>query len=193
VHPAPARTDTAVLFPAVTTKHQHTTDENICEEATWQPAPKQGLSAWYEPFPPAPNVDPNERYSLDEIVYHSSLGGLLDVWPDTVALARFSGAYWRDLFDSCPECSRHHHLLDHMALGYFPYAELAAAPTKCSMLVLNCGAYSVPNPSQASPVGFIQSTPSSPAPVPSAVASSLLPAAAPTRGDGVVLQLAQEI
>jgi hypothetical protein len=80
-----------------------------------------------------------------------------------------------------------------MALGYFPYAELAAAPTKCSMLVLNCGAYSVPNPSQASPVGFIQSTPSSPAPVPSAVASSLLPAAAPTRGDGVVLQLAQEI
>jgi hypothetical protein len=80
-----------------------------------------------------------------------------------------------------------------MALGYFPYAELAAVPTKCSMLVLNCGAYYVPNPSQASPVGFIQSTPSSPAPVPSAVASSLLLAAAPTRGDGVVLQLVQEI
>jgi hypothetical protein len=33
--------------------------------------------------------------------------------------------------DSCPEseCSRRHLLLDHMALGYFPYAELAAAPT----------------------------------------------------------------
>jgi hypothetical protein len=47
-----------------------------------------------------------------------------------------------DLFlqtGSCPECSRCL-LLDHMALGYFPYAELAVAPTKCSMLVLNRGA-----------------------------------------------------
>jgi hypothetical protein len=83
---------------------------------------------------------------LDEIVYHSSSGGLLDVWHDMEALARFSGAYWRDLFDYCHECSRHHFLLDHMALGYFPYAELVAVPTKCSMLVLNRGAYFVPNP-----------------------------------------------
>ena len=53
-----------------------------------------------------------------------------------------------DLFlqtGSCPECSRCL-LLDHMALGYFPYTELATVPTKCSMLVLNRGAYFVPNP-----------------------------------------------
>lgn len=79
-------------------------------------------------------------------MYHSSSGGLLDVRHDMEALARFSGAYWRDLVDYCHECSRHHFLLDHMALGYFPYAELAAVPTKCSMLVLNRGAYFVPNP-----------------------------------------------
>jgi hypothetical protein len=33
-------TATAVLFPAVTTKHQHTTDENIYEEAARYPALK---------------------------------------------------------------------------------------------------------------------------------------------------------
>ncbi|RLM78175.1 uncharacterized protein C2845_PM12G12650 [Panicum miliaceum] len=30
---------------------------------------------------------------------------------------------------ACPGCSRRHLLLDHMALGYFPYAELTATPT----------------------------------------------------------------
>ncbi|OEL21097.1 hypothetical protein BAE44_0017884 [Dichanthelium oligosanthes] len=30
---------------------------------------------------------------------------------------------------ACPGCSRRHLLLDHMALGYFPYAKLTAAPT----------------------------------------------------------------
>ncbi|CAL4888103.1 unnamed protein product [Urochloa decumbens] len=29
---------------------------------------------------------------------------------------------------ACPGCSRRHLLLDHMALGYYPYAELTAAP-----------------------------------------------------------------
>jgi hypothetical protein len=42
------------------------------------------------------------------------------------------------------------------------------------MLVLNRGAYSVPNPPQALPVGFARSTPSAPAPVPGAAASSAL-------------------
>lgn len=66
-------------------------------------------------------------------------------------------------------------------------------PTKCSMLVLNCGVYSVPNPPQASLVGSTQSIPSAPALVPSTVAISPLPAAVLTRGDGTVLQLVQEI
>jgi hypothetical protein len=51
---------------------------------------------------------------------------------------------------------------------------LANTPTKCSMLVLNCGAYSVPNPPQALPVGFARSTTSAPTPVPGAAASSPL-------------------
>ncbi|KAL6662128.1 hypothetical protein ACP70R_001512 [Stipagrostis hirtigluma subsp. patula] len=76
------------------------TDANIREEAARHPAPKQDLSTWYEPFPPALNVDPNERYSLDKIVYRSSSGGLLDVRHDMDALARFPGSYWRDLFES---------------------------------------------------------------------------------------------
>jgi len=60
----------------------------------------QGFSAWYEPFPPAPGGNPDERYSLDEVVYRSSSGGLLDVRHDMDALARYPGSYWRDLFDS---------------------------------------------------------------------------------------------
>ncbi|KAL6610601.1 hypothetical protein ACP70R_040570 [Stipagrostis hirtigluma subsp. patula] len=90
----------AAVAAATTTKHRRASDENIREEAARHPAPKRGLSAWYEPFPPAPNGDPNERYSLDEIVYRSSSGGLLDVRHDMDALARFPGSYWRDLFDS---------------------------------------------------------------------------------------------
>uniref|UniRef100_J3M9F0 threonine synthase n=1 Tax=Oryza brachyantha TaxID=4533 RepID=J3M9F0_ORYBR len=63
-------------------------------------APARGGSSTRAPFPPAPNGDPDERYSLDEIVYRSSSGGLLDVRHDMDALARFPGSYWRDLFDS---------------------------------------------------------------------------------------------
>ncbi|CAD6340253.1 unnamed protein product [Miscanthus lutarioriparius] len=53
---------------------------------------------------------------------------------DTASVAAWPGAITvfaaPDVFlqHSCPECSRRHLLLDHMALGYFPYAELAAAP-----------------------------------------------------------------
>ncbi|TVU20375.1 hypothetical protein EJB05_36582, partial [Eragrostis curvula] len=94
--PAPAAQPAA----SATTKHRRPADENIREEAARHRAPKQGLSAWYAPFPPAPNGDPDERYSLDEIVYRSSSGGLLDVRHDMEALARFPGSYWRDLFDS---------------------------------------------------------------------------------------------
>jgi hypothetical protein len=48
-------------------------------------------------------------------------------------------------------------------------------PTRCSMLVLHRGAYSVPNPPQASTFRFARSTPSTPAPVLSAATSLLLP------------------
>ncbi|XP_015692686.2 threonine synthase, chloroplastic-like [Oryza brachyantha] len=85
---------------AAGTKHRRAADENIREEAARHRAPNHNFSAWYAPFPPAPNGDPDERYSLDEIVYRSSSGGLLDVRHDMDALARFPGSYWRDLFDS---------------------------------------------------------------------------------------------
>ncbi|KAK8938980.1 hypothetical protein KSP39_PZI011232 [Platanthera zijinensis] len=77
-------------------------DESIREEAARRdlasPSHAQGFSAWYVPF--GPSSDPGERYSLDDIVYRSSSGGLLDVQHDFSALAKFPGSYWRDLFDS---------------------------------------------------------------------------------------------
>ncbi|PKU71333.1 threonine synthase, chloroplastic [Dendrobium catenatum] len=77
-------------------------DESIREEAARRdhalPSNFHGFSAWYVPFGPSP--DPNERYSLDDVVYRSSSGGLLDVRHDFAALAKFPGSYWRDLFDS---------------------------------------------------------------------------------------------
>ncbi|XP_020583842.1 LOW QUALITY PROTEIN: threonine synthase, chloroplastic-like, partial [Phalaenopsis equestris] len=77
-------------------------DESIREEASRRdhasPANSQGFSAWYVPF--GPSSDSDERYSLDDVVYRSSSGGLLDVRHDFSALAKFPGSYWRDLFDS---------------------------------------------------------------------------------------------
>ncbi|XP_062205593.1 uncharacterized protein LOC133907548 [Phragmites australis] len=62
----------------------------------------------------------------------ASAAALLD---DSPSVARWPGAITvfaaPDVFlqASCPGCSRHHLLLEHIALGYFPYSELAAAPT----------------------------------------------------------------
>ncbi|KAK6941320.1 Pyridoxal-phosphate dependent enzyme [Dillenia turbinata] len=65
--------------------------------------PIRPLSAKYVPFPP--NSDPNsvpttESYSLDEIIYRSKSGSLLDVQHDMEALKQYDGNYWRALFDS---------------------------------------------------------------------------------------------
>ncbi|KAF5776170.1 putative threonine synthase [Helianthus annuus] len=54
------------------------------------------FSAKYVPF----NSITDESYSLDEIIYRSSSGGLLDVQHDMNALKQFDGKYWRTLFDS---------------------------------------------------------------------------------------------
>ncbi|KAL6882116.1 hypothetical protein ACP4OV_011588 [Aristida adscensionis] len=54
---------------------------------------------------------------------------------DSSSVARWPGAITvfaaPDTFlqASCPGCSRRHLLLDHIALGYFPYSDLASAPT----------------------------------------------------------------
>ena len=42
----------------------------------------------------------DETYSLDEVVYRSRDGGLLDVEHDMEALAIYGPEYWRALFDS---------------------------------------------------------------------------------------------
>ncbi|KAF3326643.1 threonine synthase [Carex littledalei] len=81
-------------------KNRRPAEENIRQEASrLHPHCNSEFSAWYEPFP-LNEEDPNEKYSLDEIVYRSKSGGLLDVKHDMAALAQYPGSYWRELFDS---------------------------------------------------------------------------------------------
>ncbi|PQQ02663.1 threonine synthase chloroplastic-like [Prunus yedoensis var. nudiflora] len=78
-------------------KSRRAFDENIRDEARRHRAP-HNFSAKYVPF--NSGFDSPESYSLDEIVYRSRSGGLLDVQHDLDALGKFDGAYWRRLFDS---------------------------------------------------------------------------------------------
>nr|KJB70200.1 hypothetical protein B456_011G062900 [Gossypium raimondii] len=84
----------------------HRPHHNIREEARLHNAATvttnhPRFSAKYVPFTSI--TDPSssdESYSLDEIVYRSQSGSLLDVQHDMSALKHFDGAYWRNLFDS---------------------------------------------------------------------------------------------
>ncbi|KAL7238149.1 hypothetical protein ACSBR2_004284 [Camellia fascicularis] len=78
-------------------RHRRPAEENIREEAR-RHSSAHNFSARYVPFNSDPNS--NESYSLDEIVYRSRSGGLLDVQHDMAALKQFDGNYWRSLFDS---------------------------------------------------------------------------------------------
>ncbi|GJT50655.1 hypothetical protein Tco_0884632 [Tanacetum coccineum] len=86
--------------PPPISKHRRPADESIRQEAhrRHDNSSKNTFSAKYVPF----NSDPNseESYSLDEVVYRSRSGGLLDVQHDIEALKEFDGAYWKSLFDS---------------------------------------------------------------------------------------------
>lgn len=76
-------------------------NENIREEARRQGAGSSPttFSAKYVPF--TPGVKSDEEYSLDEVIYRSKTGALLDVQHDMEALKKAGdGAYWRKLFDS---------------------------------------------------------------------------------------------
>ncbi|XP_068639771.1 threonine synthase, chloroplastic-like [Aristolochia californica] len=87
------------LETSSTQKHRRAADENIRQEARRKNSSQpHGLSAKYVPF----NADPSstEEYSLDDIVYRSRSGGLLDVQHDLEALKKFDGQYWKSLFDS---------------------------------------------------------------------------------------------
>lgn len=59
---------------------------------------KHHFSAKYVPF--MADSSSSEEYSLDDVVYRSRSGGLLDVVHDMEALKQFDGECWRDLFSS---------------------------------------------------------------------------------------------
>ncbi|KAG7586836.1 Threonine synthase-like [Arabidopsis thaliana x Arabidopsis arenosa] len=84
--------------PQTPQKHRRSPDENIRDEARRRTHQLQNLSARYVPFNAPPSS--TESYSLDEIVYRSQSGGLLDVQHDFAALKRYDGEFWRNLFDS---------------------------------------------------------------------------------------------
>ncbi|RAL37096.1 hypothetical protein DM860_004018 [Cuscuta australis] len=76
-----------------------------CRAITSQqnPAPPPSavtFSAKYVPFTASIGGTAGESYSLDEVVYRSSSGELLDVKHDVEALRQFDGEYWKRLFDS---------------------------------------------------------------------------------------------
>lgn len=76
-------------------------NENIRDEARRQGAgcSPTTFSAKYVPFCPGQETD--EEYSLDEVIYRSKTGALLDVQHDIEALRRAGdGNYWKKLFDS---------------------------------------------------------------------------------------------
>lgn len=85
--------------PSAASKNRRAAEENIRDEARRQRSTTNNtFSAKYVPFNAGP--DSSEFYSLDEIVYRSRSGGLLDVQHNMEALKKLDGAYWRDLFDS---------------------------------------------------------------------------------------------
>ncbi|GAQ89193.1 threonine synthase [Klebsormidium nitens] len=59
---------------------------------------KEVFRAKYVPF--TPGVATTEEYSLDEVLYRSKNGSLLDVQHDMEALKKYDGQYWKNLFDS---------------------------------------------------------------------------------------------
>ncbi|GAB2218093.1 hypothetical protein Droror1_Dr00001311 [Drosera rotundifolia] len=81
------------LSPITCTAHGA---ENIRDEARRHTHP-HNFTARYVPFNEPIS---SESYSLDEIVYRSRSGSLLDVQHDLTALSNFDGEYWKSLFDS---------------------------------------------------------------------------------------------
>ncbi|OMO66174.1 Tryptophan synthase beta subunit-like PLP-dependent enzymes superfamily [Corchorus olitorius] len=96
----PSQPSTQSQQPPLKTRH------NIREEARLHNAATTAtnhprFTAKYVPFTAISDPSSSdESYSLDEIVYRSQSGSLLDVHHDMAALKHFDGAYWRNLFDS---------------------------------------------------------------------------------------------
>jgi len=73
------------------------TDDNIRSRALRRAPIKNSslFKAKYTPF----GQDTDETYSLDEVIYRSKSGGLLDVEHDIEALSIYDADYWKALFD----------------------------------------------------------------------------------------------
>ena len=70
----------------------------IREEArTREPLEKSSL--FNAKFVPFGGEDSTESYELDQVIYRSQTGGLLDVQHDMEALAIYDAKYWKALFD----------------------------------------------------------------------------------------------
>ena len=69
---------------------------NVSSSST---APLEKNSLFNAKFVPFSGADSGEEYSLDEVIYRSQNGGLLDVEHDMEALAIYPPEYWKALFD----------------------------------------------------------------------------------------------
>nr|QKY14826.1 threonine synthase (THRC) [Polytomella parva] len=80
-----------------------TSSNDIRKEAKNR-VPLEHAKSFKAEFVPFADVKSNEvsgeRYSLDQVIYRSKDGGLLDVQHDMKALAQYSPEYWKNLFDS---------------------------------------------------------------------------------------------
>jgi hypothetical protein len=67
-------------------------------------APSEGSDTFHAKYVPFQSVlsgsnSSGESYSLDDVIYRSAAGGLLDVEHDFSALAHYDAAYWKKLFE----------------------------------------------------------------------------------------------
>ena len=76
--------------------------ESIREEASHRAPVDSSFSAQYVPFTDIQSnaTSHSETYSLDQVIYRSASGGLLDVKHDMDALLHYDAKYWKTLLDS---------------------------------------------------------------------------------------------
>mmetsp|Transcript_43562 Transcript_43562/g.83135 ORF Transcript_43562/g.83135 Transcript_43562/m.83135 type:complete len:509 (+) Transcript_43562:105-1631(+) len=84
--------------PGRTRQVTRATTESIRQTAVKKAATskRELFTAKYVPFTP---TDEDESYNLDEIIYRSKNGGLLDVQHNMEALSIYGPEYWKALFD----------------------------------------------------------------------------------------------
>lgn len=73
------------------------------EQPSWRAEPLKQAHLFNADFVPfndiKAGIDSGERYSLDQVIYKATDGGLLDVKHDMEALSIYGPKYWKALFD----------------------------------------------------------------------------------------------